>query len=82
MAPVGETTIRVPSALRDHIRTEANARGLKQADLIELALRELEQADFLKRVAGVEWDDEALAEAKAWDDAAIATALDPWVPTA
>ena len=79
MSLVEETTIRVPVILRDQIRAEATSRGLKQADLLSLALRELEQADFLRSVAAVHWDEEATAEARAWDDAHL-TSLDPWTP--
>ena len=75
-----ETTIRVPVALRDQVRIEATARGIKQSDVIALALRELQQADFLRRVAEVEWGQGAQHEAKQWDDAELAASLDPWEP--
>lgn len=81
MSTVDDTTIRVPVALRDHIKQEASKRGVKQATLIELALRELAQAEFLRAVSAVEWDDDARAEAREWDDADLAT-LDPWEPHA
>jgi len=79
MSPPAESSIRVPSVLRDHIRQAAAKRGLKQAELLERALRELEQADFLRQVAETAWDDDTLAEAKAWDEADLASNLDPWV---
>ena len=77
-----ETMIRVPATLRDQIRSQAAAHGLKQADLLRLALRELEQAEFLRSVASIKWDDEAQAESQAWDDAELSTPLDPWAPDA
>lgn len=73
-----ETTIRVPIALRDRIREVAEKRGVKQSEAIELAFRELAQADFLRSVASVEWDAEAVAEALEWDDAAIDAPLEKW----
>ena len=78
MAPSTDSSIRVPSVLRDRIRQAAARRGLKQAELLERALRELEQADFLRQVAATTWDDAALAEAKAWDDADLVSNVDPW----
>lgn len=78
MSGSAETMIRVPVALRDQIRLEAAAHGLKQADLLSLALRELEQADFLRSVVATRWDEEARAEALEWDDAELSTPLDPW----
>ena len=82
MSSTAETTIRLPVELRDAIRAEASSRGLKQADVIALALRELGQAEFLRSVSSVRWDDEAAAEAREWDDAPLATGLDPWEPGA
>jgi len=79
MSTTEETTIRVPVALRDQIRTQATIRGLKQADLLTLALRELEQADFLRSVAEVHWD-EVDAETREWEDADLTGLLDPWEP--
>jgi hypothetical protein len=70
----------VPVTLRDAIKAEASRHGLKQADLLELALRELKQADFLRAVAAVEWDAEAAAEAAEWDAADLSGRLDPWDP--
>ncbi|MCL1898463.1 MAG: hypothetical protein FWG16_06545 [Micrococcales bacterium] len=81
MSAVEETTIRVPMDLRNQIRTGAAERRLKQADFISLALRELEQAEFLRQVAAVNWDDEAIAEAKQWDQAGLSVGMDPWAPT-
>ena len=52
----GETTIRVPVFLRERVKAEAARSGLTQADLIELARRELDQAEFLRAVGAVEWD--------------------------
>ena len=75
-----ETTIRVPVILRDQIRSEAAKRRLKQADLISLALRELEHAEFLRTVAAIDWDDEAVAEAREWDAADLSSGVDPWNP--
>jgi len=80
MSITEETTIRVPVALRDQIRTQATIRGLKQADLLTLALRELEQADFLRSVAEVHWD-ETDPETREWEDADLTEPLDPWEPT-
>ena len=79
MSITEETTIRVPVALRDQIRTQATVRGLKQADLLTLALHELEQAEFLRSVAAVDWDDDD-TEASQWDDADLTGPLDPWKP--
>ena len=79
MSIAEETTIRVPVGLRDQIRLEAASHGLKQADLIRLALRELEQADFLRRVAATEWDDHA--DEQTWDKADLVAPLDPWEPS-
>jgi len=56
MSVVEETTIRVPVQLRDQIRAGAAERRLKQADFIRLALRELEQAEFLRSVTATAWD--------------------------
>lgn len=81
MKATQETTIRVPVVLRERIRAEAHRRGLKQADLVELALRELAQADFLRAVAATEWDAAAEAEAREWDDADVVDRIDPWEPT-
>lgn len=78
MSIAAETTIRVPVGLRDHIRTQAAAHGLNQAEFLHLALRELEQAEFLRSVAETDWDDDA--DTRAWDDADLSTALDPWEP--
>ncbi|MDR2566080.1 MAG: hypothetical protein LBC97_08490 [Bifidobacteriaceae bacterium] len=78
MRSAEETTIRVPVAIRDEIKAEASRLGVKQADLLSLALRELKQAQFLRSVAAVEWDDEAAAEAAEWDAAGLAGELDPW----
>lgn len=80
MSPIDDTTIRVPISLRERIKAEATKRGLRQADLVELALRELAQADFLRAVAAVEWDDETIAEARVWDEADLSGPLDPWEP--
>lgn len=74
-----ETTIRLPVALRDQIRAQARSHGLRQADLLGLALRELQQAEFLRAVAVVDWDDEA--DSQEWDEADLAADLDPWQPT-
>lgn len=76
-----ETTIRVPVGLRERIKAEANRRGLKQADLVELALRELDQADFLRAVAATEWDDATDTDAREWDDADLVGRIDPWEPS-
>ncbi|MCL2471409.1 MAG: hypothetical protein FWF25_06685 [Propionibacteriaceae bacterium] len=81
MSPSEETTIRVPVSLRDQIRSGAVERRLKQADFISLALRELEQAEFLRSVAAIEWDDEAVRESQEWDEANLDSAMDPWEPT-
>ena len=80
MSATEETTIRVPVSLRNQIRSEAAQRRLKQADLISLALRELEQAEYLRAVAATDWDGEAAAEARQWDEADLSTELDPWEP--
>lgn len=80
MSSPGETTIRVPTSLRERIKVEAARRGLKQADLIELALRELDQAEFLRAVSTVDWDEEAVAEARDWDEAELSGPMDPWEP--
>lgn len=80
MSGSAETTIRVPVALRSRIKAQAARRGMKQADLIDLALRELDQADFLRAVAAVHWDDEAIAEAREWDEADLSGSLDSWEP--
>ena len=76
MSVIQETTIRVPVALRDLIRDEAGARGLRQADLLRLALKELEQAEFLRSVAATTWDN--APENHDWDDADLVSGLDPW----
>lgn len=81
MKSSGETTIRVPTGLRDRIKEEAARRGVKQADLVDLALRELAQAEFLRAVASTEWDEAANAEAREWDDADLGDRMDPWQPT-
>jgi hypothetical protein len=73
-----ETTIRVPVRLRERIKTAAARRGMKQADLVELALTELDQAEFLRSVAAVDWDEEAAAEAREWDEAGLDGSVDPW----
>jgi hypothetical protein len=82
MSAVRETTIRVPVGLRDQIKVEAGRRGLRQADLLALALRELDQAEFLRAVEAADWEGEADAEATAedreWDDADLTGPLDPW----
>jgi len=78
MSVIQETTIRVPVALRDLIRREAGARGLRQADLLRLALNELEQAEFLRSVAATAWDD--APENRDWDDADLVSPPDPWQP--
>ena len=80
MSVLEETTIRVPVSLRDRIRTGAAEHRLKQADFIRLALRELEQAEFLRTVAETTWDNQAIAEAQDWDDADLISELDPWSP--
>ena len=80
MSITDETTIRVPVSLRDLIRSQAASHGLKQADLLSLALRELEQAEFLRSVAAVPWDETPDAEAQTWDDAELVSSLDPWQP--
>ena len=79
MSVVPETTIRVPIDLRDSIRAEAAARRIRQADLLRLALRELEQAEFFRSVAATAWEGEA--EAVSWEEADLVAALDPWEPT-
>jgi len=76
MSIAEETTIRVPVSLRDQIRSGAAERRLKQSDFISLALRELEQAEFLRTVAATNWD----AGAREWDDADLSTGMDPWEP--
>lgn len=75
-----ETTIRIPVSLRERIKAAAARRGMKQADLVELALTELDQAEFLRSVAAVQWDEEAAAEARDWDEAGLDGRLDPWDP--
>ena len=80
MSATVETTIRVPTGLRDQIRAGAARHRLKQADYLSLALRELEQAEFLRSVAQITWDAEALGEARPWDEAGLAGELDPWEP--
>lgn len=72
--------MRVPVELRDRIRRAASQRGLKQSALVELALRELEQAEFLRAVAAVQWDEAARDEADDWDAADLAQIADPWAP--
>ena len=72
--------IRVPTDLRDRVRSEATKRGITQSDVLALAMRELEQAEFLRAVAAVRWDADAVAEAREWDDADLSTSLDPWEP--
>ena len=74
--------IRVPVSLRDRVRFEASRRGVTQADVLALAMRELAQADFLRAVAAVQWDEEAVAEAREWDGAHLSGSLDPWQPQA
>lgn len=73
-----DTTIRLSAALRDRIKEAAAKRGVKQSTVIELGLRELEQSEFLRSVAAVEWDDEAAAEADEWEDADLTGPFDPW----
>ncbi|MDR0489021.1 MAG: hypothetical protein LBG99_06455 [Propionibacteriaceae bacterium] len=80
MSTVQETTIRVPTALRDQIRAQAAARHVKQADLLTAALRELEQAEFLRAVAQTAWD-ESNPEDQSWDRADLSTPMDMWEPT-
>ncbi|MDR1152890.1 MAG: hypothetical protein LBK72_10560 [Bifidobacteriaceae bacterium] len=86
MSTAHETTIRVPVSLRDRIRIEAGKRRLRQSDLLALALRELDQAEFLRAVEAANWDADADAEAaaenRAWDDADLTGPLDPWDPEA
>lgn len=77
-----ETTIRVPVVLRERIKAEAAKRGVNQAQLVEIALRELDQAEFLRSVEAVDWDDEAEDEAREWDAADLSGDLDPWEPSA
>ena len=79
MSTMEETTIRVPVSLRDQIRSGAAQRRLKQADFISLALRELEQAEFLRAVAATDWGD-ATTEAREWDEADLSAGIDPWEP--
>jgi len=81
MSLVDETTIRLPVTLRDQIRSEAAAHGVRQADLLRLALRELEQAEFLRTVATTIWDDETIMGAQEWQDASLTDLADPWEPT-
>ncbi|MDR1295211.1 MAG: hypothetical protein LBK59_09730 [Bifidobacteriaceae bacterium] len=73
-----ETTIRVPTGLRDQIKGEARRRGLKQAELLAVALRELQQAEFLRAVAAADWGGATRTEDRQWDDADLAGPLDPW----
>ncbi|MDR2113722.1 MAG: hypothetical protein LBO75_00390 [Bifidobacteriaceae bacterium] len=75
-----DTTIRVSCSLREQVKAHAAQRGIKQADLIALALRELEQTEFLRAVAATEWDLESESEAKAWDGSDLAGGLEPWSP--
>jgi len=74
--------IRVPVDLRDLVRSEAARRGVTQSDVLTLAMRELAQADFLRAVAAVQWDDEAVDEAHEWDEADLSGPLYPWEPGA
>lgn len=80
MSTAEETTIRVPVSLRERIKVAAAKHGMRQADLVELALRELDQAEFVRAVAAVEWDSEATAEAREWDEADLGGPADPWEP--
>ena len=80
MSVTQETTIRVPVTLRDKIRLGAAERSIRQADFIDLALRELEQAEFLRAVSEVAWDEEPAAEARQWDETDLSAELDPWDP--
>ncbi|MCL1907684.1 MAG: hypothetical protein FWG08_07255 [Propionibacteriaceae bacterium] len=81
MSIVQETTIRVPVDLRDKIKAGATERRLRQAEYIDLAIKELEHAEFLRAVAAIEWDEEAIAEAREWDDAPLVANLEPWDPS-
>ncbi|MCL1837794.1 MAG: GNAT family N-acetyltransferase [Propionibacteriaceae bacterium] len=36
------------------------------------------QADFLRAVAATNWEEEASAEARVWDEADLSSSLDPW----
>lgn len=78
MSLTSETTIRLPIGLRDRIKQAAAERGVKQSTLIELALRELDQAEFLRSVAATEWDTEAMLDADDWENADLAGPIDPW----
>jgi predicted transcriptional regulator len=79
---ITETTIRVPGTLRDKVKAMAAHQGMTQAELIDRALRELEQAEFLRSVAATEWDAHADAETSAWDSSDLAGGMDPWQPRA
>ncbi|GAA4722690.1 hypothetical protein GCM10023216_10000 [Isoptericola chiayiensis] len=63
------TSLRVSTELRDKIRDGAQRHRETQAEYIARALRELEQAEFLRAVAAERYDDEDLDEATDWLDA-------------
>jgi len=63
-----------------NFRTAVQAGRNGDGGVLIRSLRELQQADFLRRVAEVEWGEGAQPEAKQWDDAELAASLDPWEP--
>lgn len=66
------TTIKVPTATRDRVRRSADAHGVTQAALIDLAVEELEAREWLAQVAAFEPDEGYLRELREWDQADIA----------
>lgn len=67
---IEQTSLRVPTTLRDRIKAGAEQHGETQADYIARALRELEHRELIAAIAGeAPYDDEELAELYEWDQA-------------
>ena len=63
------TTIKVPVALRDEVRQQAQRFGVSQAEYLAKVVADAKQATFLRAAARQRPDADYLAEFRTWDNA-------------
>ena len=69
------TTIKLPVDLRDLVRDGAAQHGCTQAEYINRAIREFEQAEFLRAAAAQRPDHQYEADFAEWDNSQLVSVL-------
>ena len=64
------TTMKLPTTLRDRIKHNAKQRGQTMSEYVDSALRELEQAEFIRAAQAQRPDKQYLQQFAEWDSGA------------